>query len=194
MRSTNVIRPHSSSHVTRIIPPIIVVLLLVVSVFSLQSSNAASPMPDAEKSFAAMKNLAGTWQGLLTTVPEFPDIKGNIATITLKVTSRGHAIMHEMTHTMMPDDPITMIYLDGQKLFATHYCDAGNRPRMEGKLSADGKIVQFDFVDLSGSNENGHMHNVVFTPIDANHHTEDWTFMLPGDKSVRAHFDLKRIK
>ena len=28
--------------------------------------------------------------------------------------------------------------------------------------------------------------------IDANHHTEDWTFMMPGDKPVHAHFDLQR--
>jgi hypothetical protein len=29
--------------------------------------------------------------------------------------------------------------------------------------------------------------------IDANHHTEDWTYMLPGDKPVHAHFDLQRV-
>jgi hypothetical protein len=37
------------------------------------------------------------------------------------------------------------------------------------------------------------MHRAVFTFIDANHHTEDWTFMMPGDKPVRAHFDLQRV-
>jgi len=28
------------------------------------------------------------------------------------------------------------------------------------------------------------MHHAVFTVIDANHHTEDWTYMTPGDKPV----------
>jgi hypothetical protein len=32
----------------------------------------------------------------------------------------------------------------------------------------------------------------VFTTITSDHHIEDWTFMLPGDKLLRAHFDLKR--
>jgi hypothetical protein len=32
----------------------------------------------------------------------------------------------------------------------------------------------------------------VFTIIDANHHTEDWTFKLAGDQLLHAHFDLKR--
>ena len=34
-----------------------------------------------------------------------------------------------------------------------------------------------------------HMHHSVFTIIDANHHTEDWTFMMK-DKPIHAHFDL----
>jgi hypothetical protein len=38
------------------------------------------------------------------------------------------------------------------------------------------------------------MHHVVFTLIDANHHTEEWTYMLPGDKPFHAHVDLQRTK
>jgi hypothetical protein len=38
------------------------------------------------------------------------------------------------------------------------------------------------------------MHHAVFTFLDANHHTEDWTYMNPGDKPVHAHIDLQRAK
>jgi hypothetical protein len=38
------------------------------------------------------------------------------------------------------------------------------------------------------------MHHAVFTIIDANHHTEDWSFMEPGDKLAHPHFDLQRTK
>ena len=65
---------------------------------------------------------------------------------------------------------------------------------MTGKISPDGKTLEFDFVDLSGSNKHGHMHHAVFTIIDANHHIEDWTYMLPGDKPIHAHFDLHRVE
>jgi hypothetical protein len=37
------------------------------------------------------------------------------------------------------------------------------------------------------------MHHAVFTIVDASHHTEDWTYMQPGDKPVRAHVELQRI-
>jgi hypothetical protein len=106
----------------------------------------------------------------------------------------GNALVHEMTGAGRPDDPITMLYLDGDRLLLTHYCDAGNRPRMVGKMSPDGKTVEFEFLDVAGSTQYGHMHHAVFTVIDANHHTEDWTYMMPGDKPVHAHFDLQRTK
>ncbi|PYS39898.1 MAG: hypothetical protein DMG14_12480 [Acidobacteria bacterium] len=99
--------------------------------------------------------------------------------------------MHEMTSAGATDDPITMFYLDEDRLLLTHYCDAGNRPRMEAKTSPDGKTVDFDFLDVAGSNQHQHMHHAKFTFIDANHHAEDWTFMM-GDKPVHAHFDLRR--
>jgi hypothetical protein len=63
---------------------------------------------------------------------------------------------------------------------------------MVGRLSPDGKTLEFEFLDLSGGNQHGHMHRAKFTFIDENHHTEDWTYMMPGDKPVRAHFEAQR--
>jgi hypothetical protein len=149
---------------------------------------------DAQKSFDKLKTLAGVWEGHVTTVPQQDEIEGKLMQVSLRATSMGNALMHEMTGAGRPDDPITMLYLDGDRLLLTHYCDAGNRPRMAGKMSPDGKTVEFAFLDVDGSTQYGHMHHAVFTVIDANHHTEDWTYMMPGDKPVQAHFDLQRTK
>lgn len=156
-------------------------------------STIALAQSDAQKSFDKLKTLAGSWEGSVTTLPQQSEMKDQIIQVTLRVTSRGNALMHEMTTSGMPDDPITMLYLDGDRLLLTHYCDAGNRPRMVAKASPDGKTVEFDFLDVAGSTQYGHMHHAVFTTIDANHHTEDWIFMQ-GDKPVHAHFDLQRTK
>ncbi len=174
-------------------------LHFVLCVFLLSLSAAAFAQTDAEKSFTEMKTLAGTWRGPVKVDPPQPDMEtGKPTEITMRVTSRGNALVHEMKEAGSPDDPskydhpVTMFYLDGDRLVLTHYCDAGNRPRMTARPSADGKTVEFDLLDVSGSTKYGHMEHAVFTIIDANHHIEDWTYMMPGDKPVHAHMDLHR--
>ena len=162
------------------------------------SAPPAEPKPgtqsDAQQSFDKLKTLAGAWEGILTTVPPEPDVDGKVAQVSLRVTSSGNAITHEATSPARPDDPLTVLYVDGDRLLLTHYCDAGNRPRMVARTASDGKTVEFDFLDLSGGNEYGHMHHAVFTLVNADHHLEDWIYMMPGDKPVHAHFDLSRKK
>ena len=97
------------------------------------------PQSDAQKSFEKLKTLAGTWEGTLTTTPPAPEVKDKHAQVTLRVTSMGNAFLHEMKVEGRQDDPITMFYLDNDLLTFTHYCDAGNRPRMMGKSLPDGK-------------------------------------------------------
>jgi hypothetical protein len=156
-------------------------------------STAALAQSDAQQSFTKLKSLAGSWEGRVTTVPPHPEIEGKLMHVSLRVTSMGNALMHEMTNAGRPDDPITMLYVDGDRLMLTHYCDAGNRPRMTGKLAPDGRSVDFEFLDVAGSTQYGHMHHATFTLEDADHHVEDWTFM-EGDKPVHAHFELQRTK
>src|ERR1700687_1706336 len=174
-------------------------MLSAVALMSL--SIVAFAQSDAQKSFDKLKTLAGSWQARVTLTPPQPEMgDGTLMQVSLRVTSRGNALVHEMNEAGKPDDPshydhpVTMLYLDSDRLLLTHYCDAGNRPRMVAKTSPDGKKVEFDFVDVAGSTEYGHMHHAGFTFIDATHHIEDWTYMTPGDKPVRAHFDLQRTK
>jgi hypothetical protein len=176
----------------------VVFVLVAVTAFAADTTAAQS---DAQKSFETLKTLAGSWEGKVTTVPAMADMgNGALLQVSLRVTSRGNALVHEMKASGTPDDPakydhpVTMFYLDNDRLILTHYCDAGNRPRMAARVAADGKTVEFDFLDVAGSTQHGHMHHAVFTVVDANHHTEDWTYMMPGDKPVHAHFDLQRTK
>ena len=183
------------------------ILLLSLSTLAFAQSHSdmpkpAAPKPDAQISFDTIKTLAGDWEGSVSIDPPQPQLEGTNKPlhITMRVTSRGNALVHEMQEAATPldpakyDHPVTMLYVDNDRLNLIHYCDAGNRPHMVARKSADGKTVEFDFVDLSGGTEYGHMHHAVFTSIDASHHTEDWTYMMPGDKPLHAHFDLKRVQ
>src|SRR5229473_3734708 len=176
------------------------VALLSLSTMAFAQSDAqpssVAPVPsEAQKSFTTIKSLAGEWEGPVT-VPDAPEMSGAKMHLSLRVTSRGNALVHEFQEAGTPldptkyDHPVTMLYLDGDQLTLIHYCDAGNRPRMTGKMSPDGKTVEFELKDISGTTDE-HMHHSVFTIVDANHHTEDWTFMM-RDKPIHAHFDLHR--
>ena len=160
---------------------------------AMQHATTPPPAPtEAQRAFDKLKTLSGSWEGHLSVIPPVPDADGKGAKVTFRVASRGHTLMHDLKLDGMPDNPLTMLVVDADRLLLTHYCDADNRPRMIGKASPDGKTVEFDFLDISGDVKHGHMHHAVFTFVDENHHTEDWTFMMAGDKPMRAHFDLQR--
>jgi hypothetical protein len=173
---------------------IAVSVLFILMAAAAFAADATTNQSDSQKAFDQLKTLSGTWEGHVSTFPQAPEIEGKTMHVSLRTTSMGNALVHEMQGEGRPDDPITMLYLDGDRLLLTHYCDAGNRPRMTGRMSPDGKTVEFEFLDVAGSTAYGHMHHAVFTFIDANHHTEDWTYMQPDDKPIRAHVDLQRTK
>jgi hypothetical protein len=177
-----------------------VALVICGAVIFARAAEKTDTPSDAQKSFDTMKSLAGTWQGPVKVDPPMGEMGGTKMRVSLRVTSRGNAIVHEMKQADTPDDPakyddpITLFYLDNDRLVLTHYCDAGNRPRMAGRISSDGKTVEFDFLDVAGSTQFGHMQHAVFTITDSDHHSEDWTYLMPGDKPVHAHADLARVK
>ena len=175
-------------------------VLAAISAAAFAASDTQKPS-QGQNAFQTMKTFAGDWQGAVSIDPPQPDMNtGKPVAISMRITSRGNAMVHEMQEAGAPldpkkyDHPLTMFYLDDGQLTLVHYCDAGNRPRMVGKASDDVKKVEFEFLDLSGGNQYGHMYHAVFTAIDADHHSEDWTYLMPGDKPIHAHMDLQRVK
>jgi hypothetical protein len=158
------------------------------------AQNAPAPASnDAAKSFTQFKSdFAGNWEGTVTTDPKDPSVEGHKAQVTLRVTSLGNALLHELHVDGRPDDPITMFYLNDGQLTLTHYCDAGNRPRMTGTQPAAERF-EFELKDVAGPLTYGHMHGSAFTMVDADHHLEYWTFMSDG-QPVKVRFDLHRVK
>ena len=91
------------------------------------------------------------------------------------------------------ENMITMFHLDGERLLMTHYCGAGNQPRMVASASPDGKTFTFSFLDATNlaTPDAPHMNHLVISMPDANHHTEEWVFSDHG-KEMKEVFDLRR--
>jgi hypothetical protein len=151
-----------------------------------QMPKASGPQSDAQKAFEKMKTLAGSWEGTVMGIP---------INFTIRAASSGTAILHEgNTEKGVPNHEITMFYVEGDRLLATHYCDAGNRSNMEGKMSADGKSVEFNFLDVAGSTKGGLVKRMMFTMIDANKHVVEFTFIMPNGKPVELQGEFQRAK
>ena len=161
-----------------------------------QPSSVAVASSDAQEAFAALKSLEGEWEGVVE-IAEMPEMKPRMH-VSIRVTSRGNVVVHEFQEagTLLDptkyDHPVTMFYVDDEGLNLVHYCDAGNRPRMIGTRSEDGKTFDFELVEIGGD-PTYHMHHIVFNVVDADHHSEEFTFMM-GDKPMHARFDLTRTE
>ncbi|MGA8273748.1 MAG: hypothetical protein WB919_19455 [Candidatus Sulfotelmatobacter sp.] len=160
-------------------------LRLLFTLSFLLAGCAAVAQTPAQKSFDQLKSLTGSWEGKTA--------DGKPAQVTFRDTAGGSALMSEI-RGHGADDMISMFHLDGaNRLLLTHYCSVGNQPRMAASASPDGKTITFDFIDATNLSapDAGHMLRVVFTVVDANHHTEDWIFADHG-KEMKEFFDLRR--
>ena len=143
--------------------------------------------PHTQKSFDLLKTFSGSWEG--------KNSQGQAVQVSYRMTGGGSTLMSEILATEMgaKHDMVSMFHMDGDRLLLTHYCAVGNQPRMVGSLSADGKSVTFDFLDATNlaTPAAGHMNRVIFSIVDANHHTEEWRFVQDGKEIVQM-FDLHR--
>src|SRR5581483_6077825 len=97
------------------------VVVITFSTIAVAQSEASKPQPpksDAQKSFDTMKKLAGVWSAKVTVDPPQPGMDDKLPSqVSLRVTSRGNALVHEMYALGVPDDPtrydhpVTMMYL-----------------------------------------------------------------------------------
>ena len=66
--------------------------------------------------------------------------QGQPLEVTFRMTAGGSALMSEI-HGHGPENMITMFHMDGDRLLMTHYCGAGNQPRMK-VISVGRKVSQ----------------------------------------------------
>jgi hypothetical protein len=150
----------------------IVILLLLCGITA-----SAAPGSDFDK----LKALVGQWDA---TSPE------GKTRITFQLISEGSALMESMSRESM----VTVYHPDGDSIMMTHYCAAGNQPRMRAQGSRSDSIV-FQFVDAANLKESsdGHMQGLVIKFQDKDHVTEEWTWKADG-KETTSVFHLQRVK
>jgi hypothetical protein len=159
-------------------------LTLMAGAYVQTSAAPANAMAGLEK----MKALAGTWEG--------KNSASAAVTANYAAVSGGSAVMETLSPEGEPN-MVTLYHLDGDRLMMTHYCAAGNQPRMRAVLgSADGKKIAFKFQDATNlpSADAGHMVAMTVTWKDADHITQAWTWREKGKPDKVEAFQFTRKK
>lgn len=142
---------------------------------------------DAAAAFARLKTLAGEWQGTGS--------MGKVR-VTYDLVAGGTALVERESSEKMPP-MLTVYYLDKGRLLLTHYCVAGNQPRMQAQsFNAETGDLEFQFLDatnLANSNA-GHMHNVKIRVVDDNNMTSEWQFYENGRQKFAENSQYTRVK
>jgi len=145
----------------------------------------AAPDPGWEK----LKTLVGTWQ---STSAEHP----GAVTVTFRLVSNGSSLMETMDMPGHSEEMVTMYAPDGPsgRIVATHYCSAGNQPRMAA-TGLDGSRIDFQFLDATNVlDPNGElMRGLEIRFQDADHFEQRWTSRAKGtDRSATFAYVRKR--
>ena len=166
-------------------------LILIAGLAALVTLQGADPKSgasnDAAAAFARLKTLVGEWQA------NTPDGK---TLLTYELTGGGSALVERESADNMPG-MLTVYHMDGSRVILTHYCMAGNQPRMQaGGINPETGEIQFQFLDVTNlaSPGAGHMHNVKLRIIDNNHVDSEWQFYENGAPKMTESAHYTRVR
>lgn len=154
-------------------------LALVFSAWPLAAQKSANP------GYEKLKTLVGEWEGKTG--------DGTRIQVSYQLVSNGTALLE----TLQPSDKETMLTLyvpDGARVAVTHYCSAGNQPRMRTAVIA-ATPAKLDFSFVGGTNltsSAGHMRKLVVTFEDSNHFAQTWTWREKGQIKPSETFRFAR--
>jgi hypothetical protein len=146
------------------------------------SGSHEHPVPRAR--LGALADLAGEWEGT--------NSEGQAARLTYEIVSDGTALV-ETLRVGEEETMVTVYHQDGEGLMLTHYCAAGNQPRMRSEKPMREGGVRFAFVDSTNleSPSAGHMRALALTLKGRDRLRQEWTWREKGQERTEA-FEFAR--
>ena len=143
----------------------------------------------ADAGFAKLVALQGEWVDATGQMAP-PDV----VLVTYRVTGGGSAVV-ETLFPGAPEEMVTVYHRDGHDIVLTHYCAAGNQPRMRCRRPGPAELA-FDFD--GGANidpaRDMHMHSARMAFTGPDEITGEWRGWEGGqeDPGHRVVFHMKR--
>ena len=160
-------------------------LFLLIAFLLLGSATAYGA--DSQAAFSRLKLLVGEWE----TVGGMGKVH-----VSFELIAGGTALVERDSGDKI-SPMLTVYYLDGDRLLLTHYCMAGNQPRMLAKHfdPATGEL-EFQFLDATNlpNSNTGHMRNAKLRVADDKHFTAEWEFYEDGKLKMAEVEQYTRIR
>ena len=165
--------------------------LLTIACAAFCAGTALAGGPKTEETagpaaYARLKTLVGNWEA---------DTPMGRSRVSYTLIAGGTSLVERETGDQMPE-MLTVYYLDGDRLLLTHYCMAGNQPRMQAQsYRADSGEVVFKFLDATNlpNPGAGHMHNATIRVPDHDHFSAEWEFYEGGQKKMAHAAQYTRV-
>jgi hypothetical protein len=121
-----------------------IIFCVLTLALTAQGVAAVGEKSDAELAFDRLKGLAGTWDAIEKGTPRK-------LTATYVMTGRGTVLVEDLAGPgSKMGGMATAYHLDKGTLVLTHFCGAGNQPRMRVKtIENDGRRFVFEMYDIT---------------------------------------------
>ena len=142
---------------------------------------------DSNAAFSRLKTLVGEWEA---------DTGMGKVHVSYELIAGGTALVERESSDKMPA-MLTVYYVDGGRLLLTHYCMAGNQPRMQAhRFDAATGEMEFQFLDATNlaSPGAGHMHNARIRVLDDQHYSAAWQFYEDGKPKMTETAQYTRVR
>ena len=128
----------------------------------------------AQEALALLRSLAGRWVGVASAHRRVRS--------GYEVVAGGSAVLERLVDEGESESEMTTLYhVDGNRLLATHFCSAGNQPRLVASGVEDG-VIRFRFLDITNlaSRQAGHVSGLTLHLREEGHLRAEWTWSEPG--------------
>jgi hypothetical protein len=145
---------------------------------------AAASDVDGPAAFSRLAALVGEWRS-----------EDGKDTLVYELIAGGTALLERETSTERPA-MVTLYHRDGRRLVLTHYCMAGNQPRMVARrFDAGTGELAFEFLDATNlaAPGAGHMRNVTIRLVDRSHLETEWQFYENGQAAMTERARYVRV-
>jgi hypothetical protein len=165
---------------------IFVIAAIALTTSAAYAAGPKSEAPPGPAAYARLKTLVGEWEA---------DTNMGKVHVSYELIAGGTSLVERESSEKMPA-MMTVYYLDGDRLLLTHYCMAGNQPRMQAR-SFDPQTgeVAFEFLDATNlAPGGGHMHNAKIRVADQDHLSSEWEFYENGQRKMAETAQYTRVK